>query len=411
MTNEEHLKILKQGVEVWNRWREENPGVQPYLSGADLVEMSLAGVNLRGAKLNGAQLMDANLRRVHFEGAELCQANLIGANLWAADFRQADLSKANLSATDLYRVDLRDAKLIGTEFNGANLDKTNLQRADLSLADLTGAILTRTDLDEADFSGAYIRLAVFADTDLSLAKRLDTMHHTGPSTIGFDTINRSQGKVPEAFLRGCGLSDVQIEMAKLHNPDLSTKQVTTITNTIRELFSTGRAQYYYSCFISYSTHDQAFAERLYNDLQGKGVRCWFAPEDVAGGKKLYAQIDQAICVHDKLLLVLSESSIRSEWVMTEIRSAREAEIKENRRKLFPIRLVDMNTLKDWKCFDPDTGKDLAIEVREYFIPDFSNWENQAAYQRAFDRLLRDLKAEEGCPTFPSSSMLPSAPVW
>jgi hypothetical protein len=152
---------------------------------------------------------------------------------------------------------------------------------------------------------------------------------------------------------------------------------------------------YYSCFISYSTRNQAFAERLHTDLQAKGVICWFAPEDIAGGKKLYDQIDQAIRVHDKLLLVLSEHSIGSEWVMTEIRRTRKAEIKENRRKLFPIRLVDIDTLRDWECFDADTGKDLAVEVREYFIPDFSNWENQAAYQPAFDRLLRDLKAEEG----------------
>jgi hypothetical protein len=152
---------------------------------------------------------------------------------------------------------------------------------------------------------------------------------------------------------------------------------------------------YYSCFISYSTHDQAFAERLHADLQAKGVSCWFAPEDIAGGKKLYEQIDQAVRVHDKLLLVLSEHSIGSEWVMTEIRRTRKAELRDGRQRLFPIRLVGMAALKEWECFDADTGKDLAVEVREYHIPDFSNWENHASYQPAFDRLLRDLKAEEG----------------
>ena len=40
------------------------------------------------------------------------------------------------------------------------------------------------------------------------------------------------------------------------------------------------------------------------------------------------------------------------------------------------------------------GKDLAIELREYFIPDFSNWKEHDAFEAAFDRLLRDLKAEE-----------------
>lgn len=49
---------------------------------------------------------------------------------------------------------------------------------------------------------------------------------------------------------------------------------------------------------------------------------------------------------------------------------------------------------EWRRFDADTGKDLAKEVREYFIPDFSNWKEHDAFERAFERLLRDLRAEE-----------------
>jgi len=36
MANEEHLKILKQGVEVWNKWREENPQEKPELQRVNL---------------------------------------------------------------------------------------------------------------------------------------------------------------------------------------------------------------------------------------------------------------------------------------------------------------------------------------------------------------------------------------
>ena len=49
--------------------------------------------------------------------------------------------------------------------------------------------------------------------------------------------------------------------------------------------------------------------------------------------------------------------------------------------------------RQWECFDADAGKDLALEVREYFIPDFSNWEESDAFERAFERLLSDLRAE------------------
>jgi len=72
-----------------------------------------------------------------------------------------------------------------------------------------------------------------------------------------------------------------------------------------------------------------------------------------------------------LLLLLSHASMNSEWVKTEIAKARKREIRENRRMLFPVRLVDFRPLRDWECFDADHGKDLAVEVREYFIPDFT----------------------------------------
>jgi uncharacterized protein YjbI with pentapeptide repeats len=354
MANDEHLKILRQGVEIWNRWQGENPDVRP-----DFREARLCGENLSKAHLNGADFWRADLRG----------ANLSRAHLSVADLREADLSWADLSVTFFVRSDLR----------GANLSRTDLSvvflgEADLRGADLGGAVLSGARPDGANFHGAKLGHTIFADLDLSNVMELDAVIHMSPSHIGIDTIYKSRGQIPEVFLRGCGVPD----------------------NFIAYMGSlTGKAFEYYSCFISYSTKDQAFAERLHADLQAKGVRCWFAPEDIAGGKKLYEQIDRAIRMHDKLLLVLSEHSIGSEWVMTEIRRARKAELRDKWQKLFPIRLLNMDTLKDWECFDADAGKDLAVEVREYHIPDFSNWENHSAYQPAFDRLLRDLKAEEG----------------
>src|SRR5438477_137291 len=80
----------------------------------------------------------------------------------------------------------------------------------------------------------------------------------------------------------------------------------------------GAAVDFFSCFISYSSEDQDFADRLHADLQYQGVRCWFAPPDVRAGKKLDEQIGEAIRIYDKLLLILSTNSMNSEWVKTEI---------------------------------------------------------------------------------------------
>jgi hypothetical protein len=214
---------------------------------------------------------------------------------------------------------------------------------------------------------------IFADINLSLAKGLETVKHRGPSTIGFNTIQRSRGKIPDVFLRGAGVSDEFIAVIR----------------------AMGGAIQFYSCFISYSSKDQLFAERLYADLQAKGVRCWFAPHDVQGGKKLHEQIDDAIRVHERLLLILSPESIHSEWVKTEIAKARKREVIEKRRMLFPVRLkISYKELQEWECFDADTGKDSAREIREYYIPDFSQWERPEKFKEEFEKLVRDLKKAE-----------------
>jgi hypothetical protein len=346
MANEEHLARLKQGVDAWNQWRNKSGGTLPDLSRANLYGADLFDVDFHGVDLHGANLDAANLSR----------ANLHGADLHDADLRVATLHGAILDRANLY----------GTDFHGADLRGASLREATLHGADLHGADLRRASLREA-----HIAMTQFGDVDLSMVQGLETVVHSGPSTIGIDTLYRSHGNIPEVFLRDAGVPE-----------DL----ITYVKSLV------GRSFEFYSYFISYSSKDQEFAERLHADLQNKGVRCWFAPHDIQGGRKLHEQIDQAIRVHERLLLILSPYSMNSEWVKTEIAKARQHEVLEQRQVLFPVCLVSYDAIRDWECFDADTGKDSAREIREYFIPDFSNWKNHDAYQVAFQRLLRDLKA-------------------
>ena len=85
--------------------------------------------------------------------------------------------------------------------------------------------------------------------------------------------------------------------------------------------------------------------------------------------------------------------MNSNWVKTEIANARAKEAQQERHLLFPITIAPYDRIKDWRLFDADRGIDSAREIREYFIPDFSNWKDHDSYQKAFDRLVRDLKAE------------------
>lgn len=349
MANLEHIEMLKHGSITWNHWRAQDLHRRiPDLQDAELSGMALDGMNLSSADLRRANLSRTNLRWADLRNADLSDANLAEASLIGTDLRGSNLRKAALRSTYLQDTDFRRTTLRGADFREANL---------------LGADLTGADLSEADFTHASVAFTVFGNVDLASARGLELMVHIGPSVIGADSLFRAQGRVPEAFLQGAGVPDDFI--------------------TYMKSFA-GRAIEYHSCFISYSSKDQDFAERLHADLQAKGVRCWFAPEDMKIGDKIWDRLDQSIRLHDKLLLILSANSIGSEWVEDEVTTAFEEERKRGKTVLFPVRVDDaiFSTHESW-----------AAKVRQRHIGEFSNWKDHDAYKRASDRLLRDLKAE------------------
>jgi hypothetical protein len=95
-----------------------------------------------------------------------------------------------------------------------------------------------------------------------------------------------------------------------------------------------------------------------------------------------------------LLSLITKCYLLTTDFKTEIAKTRKREIAEKRQMIFPIRLIDFESLKDWEFLDADTGTDYAKEIRSYFIPDFSNWKDHDSYQKAFTKLLADLKKGE-----------------
>jgi hypothetical protein len=372
MATAHQLEILNEGVQVWNNWRQQNPSQLVDLSQADLQGRDLVQINLSNAQLSGARLNAAVLAQADLHHADLSRANLSGADLTNVDLRRAVLTTASMFRVDLTAARLDSANLVGSFLIMASLEMASLQDADLAACYLMNVNFAKANLTRTVFSGARMESTVFADTSLELARGLETVVHSGPSTIGIDTLYRSNGRIAEVFLRGAGVPDDVITLA-------------------RSL--AGQRSLFNSCFISYSTADEEFATRLHRDLQANGVRCWFAPHDVRGGRKIHQQIEDAIRSHDRLLLVLSETSMRSDWVNNELSTARRREASERKRVLFPIRLVPFDNVRRWTSVDPDTGKDAARDVREYFIPDFTNWKIPEHYEIGLQNLLRDLKAE------------------
>jgi uncharacterized protein YjbI with pentapeptide repeats len=356
-----------------------------HLIGADLSETNLSGAylsqtDLSGANLSGACLSGVDLSRANLIWADFSEADLDGANLSETDCSEACLSGANLFRADLSKADLFRADLIRTDLSQANLIGADLRQANLVGANLSQANLSRVKVDEADFGGAVAGLTFWGDIDLSVATGVDLIVHRAPSTLGIDALSRSGGQIPEAFLRGCGLGDVQIETAKYNNPHLTFDQIITITTTIQEWLVEPS---FPSFFIDFAIADESFAQQLHNDLQQYGVRCWLATEDVEDKVR---PLDSSIRYHDKLLLVLSEQALNSDWVKQEVDAAFREEDRRSETVIYPLLLDDA-------VFE--TGPAWVTKLRESRpVSSFSRWQDPDVYHKALAQLLQDLVVKE-----------------
>jgi hypothetical protein len=161
MANPEHLKILKQGVEVWNKWREENKNTLPDLSEADISRKAFSDLFARASTIGvrlptGSQPIGANLDGANFNNADLSRTSLYESQLVDATFINANLTGANLSGVNLLDANLSNANLTGVDLTGSYLARTNFYKADLSGATLRETIMIETNFKNANISDCQI---------------------------------------------------------------------------------------------------------------------------------------------------------------------------------------------------------------------------------------------------------------
>jgi TIR domain/Pentapeptide repeats (8 copies) len=315
------------------------------------LRLELVGRDLRGEPqpwahdLHAQILLDYGRLASHeprdFGGANLSHARFDDSILRGLILRDATFEGASLVDTDLSRADLR-----GVSFRSAFLNGTNFNRAQLAGADFTGAELSRT---------------LLTDVDLSEVTGLDTVHHMTPSEISLSTLTASRFQVSPSFLRRAGVSRGLIE-------DLANGQ--------------RFARQYETCFLSYSSKDRPFAEQLYGSLQEAGVRVFWDRFDVLPGESLRDQIIEAIHAHDRLVVVLSDHALASDWVRQEIELA----WYHKRESLVPVRLCDIEKIRTWTA-QHEKLPDLA---GLFPILDFSAWQDPTEYARTVSLLLRSL---------------------
>jgi len=402
MANQEQLEILKQGADIWNEWRRENASAvidlyQADLQDADLTHADLADANLakaylRGAyfiatSLSGANLSNAHLMNAEFDDVEMNNADLTGADLskstiWDGYISNTNLKKAVLRGTNISQTNLSGTNLIEADLTETEFSRTNLDEVDFTNADLSGTIFRDVILNKANFSKTILGLTIFSNSDISTVFGLEDVIHKSPSTVGTDTLQRSMGKIPVAFLRGCGLSDWEIESAKLYHPNLTNEEISRIQYNIYDLRATQAIQVS-PLFISYSHNDGVFVDKLESYLNKKGVRFWRDIHDMKSGR-MEKQIDRAMRLNPTVLLILSDHSQQSDWVEHEVRTARALEKETGRDVLCPVALNDSWKKSPW-------SKRIMEQVTEYNILDFSAWKDDAKFKSTFNKLIDGLE--------------------
>jgi uncharacterized protein YjbI with pentapeptide repeats len=165
VAKENHVILIKQGVDVWNAWREENFYTRPDLSNAYLGYTDLRGVNLRVADLSDADFSGTDLSGAKFGGAELSYADFSYAELNDADLRGADLSYADFSGADLMGANFRLASLIDSCLENADLTGAKLWETQRGGWSIKGIICKRvfwdregkeaTEYEDGDFEHIF----------------------------------------------------------------------------------------------------------------------------------------------------------------------------------------------------------------------------------------------------------------
>jgi uncharacterized protein YjbI with pentapeptide repeats len=279
--NPEHLEVARQGSEAIARWRSNNKG-RLRLHGARMRGFSLERGDLSGAEMGWADLDEAQARWADFSHADMPSSSLggCGADFSHATFRSTSLVGARLIGR-FECADFRDAVLTGVTFGMY----------------APGALL----------HGAAFGSCVILD-DLTACEGLEQVRHHSESQISHDALLRPTARPwPAAFLRGCGLSNSEID------------GIQAMANRPAE---------FYSCFISYSSKDSRFAEILHSALQVRGIRCWLDKHEILPGDNVTKKIRDGIDRWDKVLLCCSRNSLTPStgwWVTDEIERALQKE--------------------------------------------------------------------------------------
>ncbi len=208
MADLEHVRILRSGVENWNKWRTDNPNIKPDLNNADLRNLNLDEADLRGADLGLADIRETSLKKANFSKAYLANVRGENSDLRNATFTEAILHSATFDGAYIFKADFKSADLRQADFIKSVLDSSMFSYTPLTNANFSDAMLRNVHFIDcfslgAKFSKADLTGASFADCDLSY--------------VDFNETDLTSVKLVNTVLNGVNAVGANFTDAKINN--------------------------------------------------------------------------------------------------------------------------------------------------------------------------------------------------
>lgn len=136
-------------------------------------------------------------------------------------------------------------------------------------------------------------------------------------------------------------------------------------------------------FLSHTSIDKPFVERLAGDLERLGIQVWYDKYEIQVGDSLLAKISEGLRESEYLGIVISKEAWESPWVRAEVSAAWERQMAQGGRFILPIYYRECEIpvlLRDLKYADfrkeYETGfRDLVrvFGIREIDAVTAENW--------------------------------------
>ncbi|MFP4104147.1 toll/interleukin-1 receptor domain-containing protein, partial [Coleofasciculus sp.] len=142
-------------------------------------------------------------------------------------------------------------------------------------------------------------------------------------------------------------------------------------------------------FISHSSIDKPFVERLATDLRSReGIDAWLDKWEILPGDRIPDKLEDGLTNAGILVLVLSPDSVNSQWVSYEKDAWLMAQVEEEKK-------AKLELITPSRRLIPVLYKDCE---KPFFLQSFLHISiNDDNYEQGFQQLIRGMRGESGKP--------------